>query len=100
MLSLRGASSDLEQWWDTSHWTQAHANCSETFYRKELESDIRGDKSKSAEQRRKTLEMLKQFEEDSMNDDVLGLDEDDEDEDGNDLESRLGGLDIGAVRSL
>lgn len=44
--------------------------------------------------------MLKQFEEDSMNDDVLGLDEDDEDEDGNDLESRLGGLDIGAVRSL
>lgn len=65
------------------------------FYRKELETDIRGDKSKSAEQRQKTLELLRQFEEDSMNDDIFGLDDEDEEEDGDDLERRLGGLDLG-----
>ncbi|EPT01274.1 hypothetical protein FOMPIDRAFT_1029983 [Fomitopsis schrenkii] len=77
--------------------SESHTNCSEMFYRKELETDIRGDKSKSAEQRQKTLELLRQFEEDSMNDDIFGLDDEDEEEDGDDLERRLGGLDLGAA---
>ncbi|KZT72024.1 hypothetical protein DAEQUDRAFT_763498 [Daedalea quercina L-15889] len=77
--------------------SESHAECSETFYRKEIESDVRGDASKSAEQRHKTLELLKRFEEDSMDDDILELDSDDSDEIDADLESRLKGVDLEAA---
>ncbi|KAH9840290.1 uncharacterized protein C8Q71DRAFT_805910 [Rhodofomes roseus] len=77
--------------------SETHAGCSESFYRKEIESDVRGNASKTAEQRMKTLELLKHFEEDSMNDDVLGLDADDSDDEGGNLESRLRDLDIDAA---
>ncbi|EIN09663.1 hypothetical protein PUNSTDRAFT_143152 [Punctularia strigosozonata HHB-11173 SS5] len=72
--------------------SDSHAECSEAFYRKEIESDISGTPSKTADERRQMMELLKRFEEDSQQDDDLTLDLDDEDE--NSLAARLGHLDI------
>lgn len=75
-------------------WLQAHAECAEGFYRKEIETDVRTEPSKTAEERRRTLELLKRFEEDALDDPLAELDAEDGDE-GADLAGRLGGLDIG-----
>lgn len=48
------------------------------------------------------LELLKQFEENTMDDAIMGPDNDDDDDDegdGVDLAERLGGLDIGMLTS-
>ncbi|KZT07481.1 uncharacterized protein LAESUDRAFT_724932 [Laetiporus sulphureus 93-53] len=75
--------------------SEAHAECSESFYRKEIESDVRSAPSKTAEERQKMMELLKHFEEDSMDDSVLGALQGEEDEDGGtDLAERVGGLDL------
>ncbi|KAF9816006.1 hypothetical protein IEO21_04256 [Rhodonia placenta] len=69
----------------------------ETFYRKELESDVHSAPSKSTEEKRQMLELLKQFKENTMDDAIMGPDNDDDDDDegdGVDLAERLGGLDI------
>ncbi|KAF7794427.1 hypothetical protein EIP86_005561 [Pleurotus ostreatoroseus] len=61
---------------------EAHTECSESFYRKELENDIHSAPSKSTEERRQMLELLKRFEEE--NDTEMGElaegDSDDSDE--------------------
>ena len=77
---------------------QSHTECSEAFYRKELETDIRTTPSKTGEERRKMLELLKNFEESARDDelDILGNGGEDADE-GDTLESRLGALDLGIL---
>ncbi|KAF8208384.1 hypothetical protein K438DRAFT_2072533 [Mycena galopus ATCC 62051] len=70
----------------------AHSQCSETFYKKEVESDIRAEPSKSNDERQRMLELLKRFEEESAaaKDE---LDEEDENED-SDLARRLQNVDL------
>ncbi|VDB99928.1 unnamed protein product [Peniophora sp. CBMAI 1063] len=63
--------------------SEAHNTCSEGFYRTQLETDIRSAPSKSAEERKEMMEVLKRFEEENTEDDLDG--DDDEDE----LESKL-----------
>ncbi|KAK7687637.1 hypothetical protein QCA50_008852 [Cerrena zonata] len=62
-----------------------HANCSEGFYKKELEADIRTTPSKSAEERKQMMELLKRFEDDSLDSsgiiDELANENDDGDDD-------------------
>ncbi|KAJ7757080.1 hypothetical protein B0H16DRAFT_1721544 [Mycena metata] len=73
--------------------SEAHSQCSETFYKKEVESDIRAEPSKTAQERQRMLELLKRFEEDSAAQGELGLEgeaEDDED----DLARRLQSVDL------
>lgn len=71
---------------------QAHSDCSEGFYKNELEADIRTNPSQSNEERRRMMELLKRFEEEAAEDeDALLHSEEDED----DLAQRLGTLDLG-----
>lgn len=76
---------------------QSHADCSEAFYRKEVESDIRAEPSKTAEERKRMMDLLKRFEEDTA-DDELALDEDDSDDGEDDLASKLESIDLGMSR--
>ena len=71
---------------------KSHSQCSESFYKKELESQIKTEPTKSADERRKMMELLKRFEEESAQD--APAFEEDHGED--DLEARLEALDIGA----
>lgn len=74
---------------------QSHSQCSETFYRKEVESDIRTEPSKTAQERMRMMELLKRFEEESVEDDPLDEDDHDDDEDEEDeLAKRLRNVDI------
>ncbi|KZV66303.1 hypothetical protein PENSPDRAFT_755787 [Peniophora sp. CONT] len=63
--------------------SEAHNSCSEGFYKTQLETDIRSAPSKSAEERKEMMEVLKRFEEENADDD---LDEDDEEDE---LEKKL-----------
>ena len=77
---------------------QSHSRCSETFYRKEVETGIQSQQSKSAEEKLKMIELLKRLEEESQEDDLNLLEEDGEEVHPNDdLAQRLNGLDIGAL---
>jgi hypothetical protein len=82
---------------------QPHSQCSETFYRKEVETGIQSEPSKSVEEKQKMMELLKRLEEQSRDDDLnpFEADEDDEDDEhtSDDLAYRLGGLDIGTPYS-
>ncbi|KAI0060636.1 hypothetical protein BV25DRAFT_1827494 [Artomyces pyxidatus] len=69
----------------------AHSQCSEPFYRTQLESDIRAEPSKSAAERAQMMSLLKRFEEDNLDDPFDG--EDDADDE-TDLERRLAGLNL------
>ncbi|KAF7329937.1 hypothetical protein MKEN_00257600 [Mycena kentingensis (nom. inval.)] len=60
--------------------SQAHSQCSEGFYKKELENDIRGQPSKSAQERQQMLQMLKRFEEESAEQEELDAEEEEDDE--------------------
>jgi len=77
-----------------SHSFQAHSQCSEAFYRDQLASDIRTEPSRSAAERKAMLELLKHFEEDGL-DDPFAYPEQSDDDDADDLERRLSGIDIG-----
>ncbi|PPQ91495.1 hypothetical protein CVT25_013752 [Psilocybe cyanescens] len=63
--------------------SQTHNQCSEGFYKKEIENDIHAGPSKTGDERRQMMEMLKKFEEQSSGEQPFG-EEDDEDEDSND----------------
>lgn len=79
--------------------TKSHAECSEAFYRKEVENDIHTTPSKTTEERQKMMELLKRFEEDAANDEAALLDEDaDNDED--DLTSQFQSMDLGMTLYL
>ncbi|KAL5537178.1 hypothetical protein ACEPAF_1001 [Sanghuangporus sanghuang] len=68
-----------------------HSQCSEAFYKHQLESEIRTQPSASTEERRRMLEMLKQFEQEGVDEDLL----EGEEENGDDnLAERLGGIDL------
>ncbi|EPQ56637.1 hypothetical protein GLOTRDRAFT_28595, partial [Gloeophyllum trabeum ATCC 11539] len=72
----------------------------ESFYRKQVETDIKTEPSKTAEERLKMMELLKRFEEDTLDDEgniMKELAGAEGDEDGDDLASRLGNVDLESV---
>ncbi|KAJ7291069.1 hypothetical protein C8J57DRAFT_208934 [Mycena rebaudengoi] len=74
--------------------SEAHSQCSETFYKKEVESDIRAEPSKTAQERQQMLALLKRFEEDST---ALGDAQslaDENEEDDSDLAHRFQNVDL------
>ncbi|KAI9432066.1 hypothetical protein H4582DRAFT_1858253 [Lactarius indigo] len=74
---------------------EAHSQCSEPFYRDQLASDIHTEPSTSATERNAMLDLLKRFEQDSL-DDPFSHPEESDDGEGplDDLERRLGGIDL------
>ncbi|KIM90558.1 hypothetical protein PILCRDRAFT_812311 [Piloderma croceum F 1598] len=79
--------------------SESHSQCSETFYRKEVESGINSEPSKTAEEKLKMMELLKRLEKQSQEDDQNLLETDDDvDEDAAvDLAQRLGDMDINSI---
>ncbi|KAI9459657.1 hypothetical protein BJY52DRAFT_354098 [Lactarius psammicola] len=74
---------------------EAHSQCSEPFYRDQLALDIHTEPSTSAADRKAMLELLKRFEQDSLDDPFAHPEEGDDDEGpGDDLERRLAGIDL------
>lgn len=78
----------IHQWKVTER--QKHADCSETFAKRELESEIKGAPTKSKEEREQMLDLLRRFEEE----DAKG-EENEEEEEGNELTMRLSSIDLG-----
>ncbi|KZT55819.1 hypothetical protein CALCODRAFT_484464 [Calocera cornea HHB12733] len=77
--------------------SEAHSQCTEPFYRQALEDEIKSGPSRTAEEKRAMLEMLKRFEEQSAEqDEAGGSDEDEEgdEEEGGGLAAKLEGLDL------
>ncbi|KAL5531392.1 hypothetical protein ACEPAG_4269 [Sanghuangporus baumii] len=68
-----------------------HSQCSEAFYKHQLESEIRTQPSASTEERRRMLEMLRQFEQEGSDADLL---ESEEETGEDDLAERFGGIDL------
>ncbi|OSD04711.1 hypothetical protein PYCCODRAFT_1475794 [Trametes coccinea BRFM310] len=77
--------------------SEKHADCSESFYRKAIEEDVKSAPSSSAEERRRMMELLKRFEEDTLEESPLLGDSDDDGDDTDDLQSRLQNIDIDSV---
>ncbi|KAF8519356.1 hypothetical protein BU17DRAFT_47847, partial [Hysterangium stoloniferum] len=65
--------------------SDAHAECSESFYRKEIETDIKVAPDKSSEERRNMMHLLKRFEEEAAS----GPDNLDGEEETDDLAQKL-----------
>ncbi|RPD65186.1 hypothetical protein L226DRAFT_501974 [Lentinus tigrinus ALCF2SS1-7] len=77
--------------------SEKHAECSESFYRKEVELDVKNAPSASGEEKRRMMDLLKRFEEDSLDDSPLLEDsgnDDDDDDDRDDLQRRLQNIDL------
>lgn len=72
---------------------QSHSQCSETFYRKEIEVGIKSGSSKSDEDKNKMLELLKRMEDESAADEI-GLFHADEENEEDSLANRFSGIDI------
>ena len=72
---------------------QSHAQCSETFYRREIECDIHTQPSKSTAERLKMMDLLKRFEEESGESEFDPFEAEAECE--TDLSRRLRGVDLG-----
>lgn len=68
---------------------KAHSDCSETFYRREIETDIKSAPLKSAAERDKMLALLRKFEEDCAEESDLVTQVDD------DLARKLKEIDLG-----
>ncbi|KAI6155916.1 hypothetical protein BKA82DRAFT_998900 [Pisolithus tinctorius] len=74
--------------------SETHAQCSETFYRKEIASSISSDYSKTSQEHEKILGILKRLDDEGLQDhDEFSHCSDDED-DAESLEKRLAGLKI------
>jgi len=74
--------------------SEAHSQCTEAFYKKSLEEQIRSEPSKTMEEKREMLNMLKRFEEESANvdqEDLLGSESGDEEKS---LSKRLENVDL------
>ena len=78
--------------WSDFPKKKAHNQCSETFYKKEIETEIDAEPSKNAQERQRMMDLLKKFEEESVADQTLLEDEDD---DPSDLVQRFGAVDLG-----
>lgn len=76
----------------TIDFRKAHTQCSETFYKKEIEAEVHAEPSKNAQERQRMMDLLKKFEEESVADQTL-LEE--EEEDPSDLVRRFGAVDLG-----
>ncbi|KAH9893328.1 hypothetical protein C8Q73DRAFT_648077 [Cubamyces lactineus] len=75
--------------------SEKHGDCSETFYKKEVELDVKSAPSASVEEKRRMMDLLKRFEDDSLDDSPLLADSDNEDDnDADDLHSRLQNIDL------
>jgi hypothetical protein len=77
---------------------KAHTQCSEGFYKKEIESDIHSGPSKTAQERQQMMELLKKFEEEASSQTFIpdGEEDDEEDEDdSSDLARRFESVDLG-----
>ncbi|KAG1842170.1 hypothetical protein DFJ58DRAFT_806926 [Suillus subalutaceus] len=80
--------------------SEAHSQCSEAFYRKEIQTSIETKSSKTHEEREKMLELLKRLEEQTQEEDSSLLrDQDESDSDSNELVSRFAGVDISSASS-
>ena len=73
---------------------QKHDQCSEGFYRDQVQTDIKTAPSATAEERLKMMALLKRFEESNVEE--AGLDDEDEEEDA--MIQRLKGVDLGTTR--
>ncbi|KAJ7507309.1 hypothetical protein B0H11DRAFT_1849854 [Mycena galericulata] len=73
--------------------SEAHSQCSETFYKKEVESDIRTEPSKTAQERQRMMELLKRFEEDQGQIETFEGDDEGESEE-SDISRRLQDVDL------
>ena len=73
---------------------QKHNQCSEGFYRDQVQSDIKTAPSAAAHERLKMMELLKRFEESN----AVEADLDDEDEEEDALAQRLREVDLGTLR--
>ncbi|KAF9646230.1 hypothetical protein BDM02DRAFT_3100173 [Thelephora ganbajun] len=73
--------------------SERHNQCSEGFYRDQIQSDIRTVPSATAQEQLKMMELLQRFEESSAEE----VDLDDEDEEENALAQRLKGVDLDSV---
>ncbi|KAI0684010.1 hypothetical protein BC835DRAFT_1392190 [Cytidiella melzeri] len=62
--------------------SQTHSDCSEQFYKNELEADIRTNPSQTADERRQMMSLLKRFEEEAAEDEETMLSAENADEDG------------------
>ncbi|KAF4611104.1 hypothetical protein D9613_006918 [Agrocybe pediades] len=79
----------------TCYRSQAHNQCSEAFYKKEIEEEIHAGPSKSLQEKRRMMEMLQKFEEETSQ---QSIDEDDGDDNGfSDLAERFGSVDLDAL---
>ncbi|KAF8262240.1 hypothetical protein EI94DRAFT_1688271 [Lactarius quietus] len=78
---------------------ETHSQCSEPFYRNQLASDIHTEPSTSAAERKGMLELLKRFEQDSLDDPFAHPEENSDDDEGpvDNLEQRLAGIDLGSA---
>ncbi|KAF8159586.1 hypothetical protein B0H34DRAFT_410077 [Crassisporium funariophilum] len=74
--------------------SQAHNQCSETFYKKELESDIHTEPSKNAQERQQMMDLLERFEEESAADQALLEGDEAGEEAASDLERRFAEIDL------
>ena len=75
-------------------YIQSHSQCSETFYRKEVQTSINSEPSRSADEKLKMMELLKRIEQQSQ-EDHPNLDEGMEEDDDADLTQRFADMDIG-----
>lgn len=71
-----------------------HSQCSEVFYRKEIEIGIKSSSSKSEEDRTKMLELLKRIQDDSAADEVGLLHLSDEENEEDSFAHRFSTIDI------
>ncbi|RDX50264.1 hypothetical protein OH76DRAFT_1555794 [Lentinus brumalis] len=75
--------------------SEKHAECSESFSKKEIELEVKSAPSASNEEKRRMMDLLKRFEEDALDDSSLLGDSDNEDDDeGDDLQRRLQNVDL------
>ncbi|CAE6417801.1 unnamed protein product [Rhizoctonia solani] len=73
----------------TCYRAEAHSSCTEVFYKSALAEEIKSEPARSMEEKQHMLELLKKFEEESIEEE--GSDDDDE------LASRLEGVDLDKV---
>ncbi|KLO06656.1 hypothetical protein SCHPADRAFT_837775, partial [Schizopora paradoxa] len=78
--------------------SDAHSQCSEPFYKRELEDGIKSQPNASMEERTKMMDLLKRFEEEEGNPDSLN-EEDKESAETDGLVERLGGVDLDELSS-
>lgn len=78
---------------------EAHSQCTEPFYKREVEDQIRNAPTATIGEKKKMMELLKRFEEDSRDDDLVASDAEDDNavagsDDENGLAGKLEGIDL------